>query len=112
MHNKAKGGVVKKRAWRPDLGVIERFHDAGKSLNFCFVVPALIEAIATSIVIDEGHEGLFSRLPVGEKAQNSTIRPFGVNVITSALGAKLPNHLRILASVLTRFRAHAPTYER
>ena len=59
MNNKASDGVVK-AAWRGQfLGVIVSLHNARKFDEIVASAPALIEAIATSIVIDDPHWWLF-----------------------------------------------------
>ena len=54
MHNKAYRGVVKTALGSGVLRIIECLHNAEK-FEILASAPALIEAIATSIVIDGGH---------------------------------------------------------
>ena len=58
MHNKADRGVVKAAPRRVILSIFGCLHNAEK-FEILASAPALIEAIATSIVIDGGQSGLF-----------------------------------------------------
>jgi hypothetical protein len=65
MHNKADRGVVKTAPGRVVLSIFDCLHNAEKFVILASA-PALIEAIATSIVIDGGQSGLFIGLAAAD----------------------------------------------